>query len=528
MTTKTGKISILVVVFFLMPALFGSAAAQDFTIGVYHHWGTGENYSWEYGLMELARNGCDIIVASSSYSRGAQFWAASKHWGIKGIGSYAVLNSGTPPDYVVDEAALTTWILSNKDYWDNLFWNGEHVGDNVIGRIVCDEPECGDGLTEQEKNYIRAYCDLSLALDPARETWVNHCGSPWYDLHEVHVSSSIWNAISVNSGRLDEMITESQNMGLPGYTAVQFTRRFAEQLSDCLGVNTAGFGPPCLPETFEWLDSRTNYEDIYEQMVTAFLRGASGMKFYRFNDFDPNLGDGNYALLDGNGVDFNYRMAAFGDAARAIRDSQGWPSVSLARKVSPRNMPPLMDRRNYPSGNITLVAKASQGSAPVQKVIFGKTTNGGATWETVEDTSYPYETTFSLSAGTTVILRAQAIDTTGQGSIWAANMLYIVDPSALECGDYESALLPGDINKDCRVDMADIAELIVLWLRCDFPDNPHCDTTLPESWFCGQPGSGLPALSADVDDDCDIDLADFSIVAGSLLDCDDPVTTNCP
>ena len=144
--------------FFLICVILSSsfAYAQDFSIGVYHHWDTGENYSWEYGLMVLARNGCDTIVASSAYNRGPQFWAAAKHWEIKGIGSYAVLNSGTAPDYPVDEAVLTAWILSNKDYWDNLMWNGEYIGDNIVGRIVSDEPECNDGMTEAEKNFIRA------------------------------------------------------------------------------------------------------------------------------------------------------------------------------------------------------------------------------------------------------------------------------------------------------------------------------------------------------------------------------------
>ncbi len=287
--------------FFMFCAILTSvnfAYAQDFSIGVYHGWNTGENYSWDYGLMVLARNGCDTIVASSSYNRGSQFWAAAKHWQIKGIASYAVLNSGTGPDYPIDEAALTTWILSNKDYWDNLMWNGGHIGDNIVGRIVSDEPECGDGMTEAEKNYIRAYCDLNLTLDPDRQTWVNHCGPPWYDLHEVNASASVWSAISVNSWRIDEMITEAQNKGFAGFVPAQFSRGFSNTMTDCLGLIFNGFAPPCLPETFQWLESRTNYKDVYEQMITGFLRGASGCRFYRFNGFDPNIAlEENYSFL---------------------------------------------------------------------------------------------------------------------------------------------------------------------------------------------------------------------------------------
>ena len=62
----------------------------------------------------------------------------------------------------------------------------------------------------------------------------------------------------------------------------------------------------------------------------------------------------------------------------------------------------------------------------------------------VEDLSFPYETTYSLNIGETAILRARSVDTSSQGSIWAANMIYVVDPSQLQCGDYESALMKGD------------------------------------------------------------------------------------
>ena len=94
--------------------------------------------------------------------------------------------------------------------------------------------------------------------------------------------------------------------------------------------------------------------------------------------------------------------------------------------------------------------------------------------QTVEDSSYPYETAFSLDVGDTVILRARALDTSGQGSIWAANMIHVVDPSQLQCGDYESALTKGDLNKDCRVDLSDFSEFLSCRLECDDPQPSSC------------------------------------------------------
>ncbi|MFH1616676.1 MAG: hypothetical protein ABIG61_16530 [Planctomycetota bacterium] len=466
------------------------APMDNFDIGVYYY-GRGlpdENFDWDYGLMDVARNGGTTMVVERAYNRGVQFWAAAKHWGLKGISTYAIVNEAP-----MTEAEMSSWILSNKNYWANLTWNSEVVGDNVVGYLIADETNCGSGIPTSSQDFIRLYCDLFKVLDPERSTYINNCyPSGWFDLHAEEATSSLYPYGTGDGGQITTGVATAAGLGLNSFGVVR----------QCDGHG---------------------FDKIHEQMIIAFQYGAKAFRVYTYSGSTDI-----HTLVDTNGLDNNYRMTGFSTAARQIRDYQGWPSVSLAHKVSPRNMPPLMDRRNYPSGNITLVAKTSQGSAPMGKVVFGKSTNGGATWETVEDTSYPYETTFSLSVGTTVILRAQAVDTTGQGSIWAANMLYIVEPSALECGDYESALLPGDINKDCRVDMADVAELVCLWLACDDPADPLCGTGKPLNWYCGKPGSGYPALAADIDDDCDIDLDDFALLANNWFGCDDPVTANCP
>ena len=462
---------------------------DDFDIGVYYY-GKGspnENFDSDYGLMDMARNGGTSIIVDSAYNRGSQFWAAAKHWGLKGLATYGILNEAPKT-----ETEMTDWILSNKNFWANLSWNGEVVGDNVIGYMIADEVECGGGMGAADQDFLRMYCDLFEVLDTSRSTYINHCyQTGWYDLHEGQATTSLYSYGADDAQQITSCVATAQGLGLDSFGVVR----------QCDGHG---------------------YDEIYTQMVIAFQYGAKAFRVYTY------VGGGNFqSLVDIDGNDNNYRMSAYGDAARDIRAYQGWPSVTLARKISPRNKPPLMDRRKYPAGNITVVAEPTPGSEPIQKILFGKSTNGGATWESVEDLSYPYETTFLLNVGETVILRARAVDTSGQGSIWASNMIYVVEPSQLQCGDYESALIRGDINNDCMVDMADLVEFLDLWLQCDDPADPTCGTHAPLSWFCGRPGTDYPGMTGDVDQDCDVDFFDLSVLTNSWLECDDPQPENC-
>jgi len=462
---------------------------NSFDIGVYYY-GSGtpnENFDWDYGLMDVARNGGTSIVVDGAYNRGAQFWAAAKHWDLKGISTYAILNSAP-----MTKSEMTDWILSNKNYWANLRWDGEVVGDNVVGYLIADEVECGGGMGTTEQDFLRMYCDLFSVLDTSRSTYVNHCyHTGWYDLHESEATTSLYLYGADDDQLITSCVATAQSLGFDSFGVVR----------QCDGHA---------------------YDEIYTQMVIAFQYGAKAFRAYTY------VGGGDsYSLVDVNGNDNNYRMSGYRDAAQDIRAYQGWPSVTLARKISPRNTPPLMDRRKYPAGDITLVAQPTPGSTPIQKVIFGKSTNGGATWQTVEDLSYSYETTFSLDVGDTVILRARAVDTSGQGSTWAANMIYVVDPSQLQCGDYESAMLKGDINKDCRVDLADLSVFLYSWLKCDDPSEPTCGTQAPLSWFCGRPGTGYPGMAGDIDEDCHVDMDDLSVLMTNWLECDDPQPGNC-
>ena len=514
-----------VVVFIACSFVGGTSTAQSFQIGVYYPLSAEDNFGWDYGLMNLARNGCDHMVVSSAFNRPASFFAAAKNWNIKCIASYGVLN------YVAelgsDVAAMTSSIQTRKNYWDSLLYAGDLVGDIVIGTIVSDEPEStggGLGLTVPQQDFIRAYCDIYHTINnPTRSTYVNHSNPPWHDLHEDKVTATMGPIININASEIDERIAEAQGLGFANYGVASHAIRFAERITNGASAFASGFSPPFTQEFYDWLHSRTNYQDVYEMMETAFLQGANGYNVWTYNE--PSSG---YSLVDVDGNDHNGRMRAYGDAARDIRAVQGWPMITLARKISTRNTPLLRDRRKYPSGSITLVAIAGLGNSSIDKVVFGKSTNGGAFWTTVEDNSFPYETTFSLLAGETVILRAQAVDTAGQGSIYAASMIYVVDSSELQCGDYESVSMSGDTNKDCKVDINDFNEMVTLWLQCDDPSNLDCEVSSPSSWFCGQIGSSYPGMASDLDIDCDVDGFDFVLFASQWLECDDPVTANCP
>jgi hypothetical protein len=462
---------------------------DNFDIGVYYY-GTGppnENFDSDYGLMDVARNGGTSIIVDSSYNRGAKFWATAKSWGLKGIPTYGILNEAPQT-----ESEMTNWILSNKNYWANLIWAGDVVGDNIIGYLIADEVECGNGMSTMDQDFLRMYCDLFKVLDTSRSIYINHCyHTGWYDLHEDQATTSLYPYGANDSQQIITGVATAQSLGLDSFVVVR----------QCDGHG---------------------YDNIYTQMVIAFQYGAKAFNTYTY------VGGGDFqSLVDSNGDDNNYRMSAFGDAARDIRAYQGWPSITLARKISPINTSPLMDRRKYPAGDINLIAKPIQGNAPIQKVVFGKSINGGATWQSVEDSSYPYEITYSLNVGETVILRVKAVDTSGQSSICAANMIDVVDSSQLQCGDYESALLAGDMNQDCKVDVNDFNEIVSLWLQCDDPSKPTCNTPAPLSWFCGRPGTDYPGMLGDIDNDCDVDLIDFSLFQKTWHECDDPQPENC-
>ena len=124
----------------------------------------------------------------------------------------------------------------------------------------------------------------------------------------------------------------------------------------------------------------------------------------------------------------------FDGAAIAAVAFDGWPGVELFN-----NGQPFVDCKQtpvfgapgcdvYTAGTFTLTATAVSDSSTIAKVVFGKSTDGGAIWTNVEDTTPPYSANFPTTAGETVIFRAQAFDTAGKKSLFAANRIYIKSP----------------------------------------------------------------------------------------------------
>jgi len=413
---------LLFAVLFLVLVNTGHAAAGDFEMGVYYYplSTSGDNYSWDYGLMDLARNGCGDIAVSATGEWSEQALAAVKHWDMEFIQAYNILNSA-PNDYEVNETAITDWILSTKANWDGKSWNGESLGNTITGWLIADEVECGSGLTEPQKTWLRAFCDLHATLDPNRATIVNHCYPyDWYDLHEDEASATTGPILMINSQMIDYRVTEANSLDFDSFTAVTHPVKLSGWITTCASVNywTVRFGPPCTQAMFTLLGDRSNYMDVYEQIQTAYLHGARGDRVYTYNNYSNG-----YSLVDANGNDYNGRMSGFGDAARDIRANQGCPGVTFVQKLDDGNTAPIVDYQKFSPNDITLVATPTAGSAAIDKVVFGKSINGGADWTTSEDSSSPYEATFSLDARLRTILRAQAVDVNSNKSVYAAVMI---------------------------------------------------------------------------------------------------------
>jgi hypothetical protein len=503
------------------------AGAQDYDIGAYYYYNptdTYNNFGYDYAMMDLARHGCTKLFVSGNSLVDPIFWATVRNWNMKGATAYNILNGlGTNP--VIDDGAIAAGIQSEKNLADNLNYMGTKVGDAVIGKMIQDEVECG-GLSTGQQNYLIHYCQQYRLVDPNRQTYINHCDPPWYNLGEDRSTCSTGPTIYYNRSRITARISAAQATGHQTFTAVAQVNRIADWMDrNCANINYYGFGP-CTMSQISWLASRTTYQDTVEEVNTPYIMGADGVMAYQYGDNTP--GSDVWSLVDVNGNDPQFKMKGYGDGAYWVRAQQGWPTVGLYRYVG-RRMPvmPIYDRRKYPAGTITLAATYS-GTPAVQTVEYGMSTTGGASW-TTQSLTPGINATFTLTAGTTVILRARSTDTQGRQSIWTAYMIYVVDPSQLECGDYESGLIAGDINKDCRVTFSDIASLGLAWITCDDPNRPECGAwDNQHQFYCGQIGSGHPGITGDINGDCTVNIIDFARVANDWFKCDDPVTTNCP
>jgi len=406
---------------------------DEFTIGVYYSMPTKLEvatsrpgihscaFGWEYAFMDMARHGVNRIITSLTTE--ANQWAAIKHWGMKGFEYAGVLGDQLSYEYPGPgewkPADLVPGIEEMTDRWNGHVWNGEDVSDAIVGHVLGDEMEChlSEGKREDELEFIRAWADIYHELNPERQALLNHCMPPWYDVHQRLDTSSIGATICVNSHRVLEGIAEAKELGRENMTLVALPGFLGGWIAPkCEHVEAYGFGP-CNEAVREWLKDRTTYQDVYEEMITAYAFGADGFTVFLYN---YALGYA-VALVDTNGISkADGRWDGFGDAANEIRRAQGWPGVELLNDGEP-----FTDRGTYPAGEFNLTAQGVSDSGTIAKVIFGISTNGGSDWDSAEDDTPAYEARFPTSAGDMVIFRAQAVDTEGKKSIYAANMVYV-------------------------------------------------------------------------------------------------------
>ena len=87
--------------FCVLCSSFPSAGAGDFGIWLYYSEEdlAGDNFGWDYALMDMARTGCERIVWSYYIPDMTQFCAAAKHWDIKMVQAYNILNNYDPNYY---------------------------------------------------------------------------------------------------------------------------------------------------------------------------------------------------------------------------------------------------------------------------------------------------------------------------------------------------------------------------------------------------------------------------------------------
>ena len=415
------------------PAAAQTPVGEAFTIGAYYSMPTlnpMDNFSWDYGFMDMARIGCNFIIVSGN--AWANQWSAIKNWDMAGVTSYNVSNDYQGPG-TWNVGTIEPGIIITRGFQDGLMLNGQYVGDAIVGFVMADEVECingGQGLTADEQDFHRLYADIYHTHNPTREIIVNHCDPPWYDLNEKHASCSAAPTISINASRFTERRQAAQDIGLDNFTTVSLQGRISDWAavqSSCTAIGIWGMGP-CSQEVIDWLATRPNYQDAYEEILAAYFFGTQGYHPWQYNQ--------HYAVsfVDINGdCQFGIR-AGFSDAAHHIRRSHGWPGVELFN-----NGQPFVDCKQtpvfgapgcdvYTAGTFTLTATVVSDSSTIVKVVFGKSTDGGAIWTNVEDTTPPYSANFPTTAGETVIFRAQAFDTTGKKSLFAANRIYINSP----------------------------------------------------------------------------------------------------
>jgi len=388
---------------------------EAFTLGAYYRLQSPtDNFTWNFGFMDMARIGCNRVVASGNLWGDAA--SALKNWDMKAITAYSQLNNYPGPGNWPD-ALMTNDIINTLNLYD-----GYADGDIIIGHVMDDEPECRS-ITADEINYLRHWADLYHQYNPNREAWVNHCDPPWIDFNEKRASCSANATTIVNGSRIPDRIAAAQAIGLPNFTTVSLQGHiFAWATSGgatdgCGQFNFWGMGP--CPGVRSWADDRTHHQDAYDMMMAAYLFGSDGYQPYIYNQ-----GQG-VSFVDANGNDTYGIRAAFKAGAHDIRRAHGWPGVNMTNNGVEFN-----DRTWYSQGPYALTADAESESSTITKVEFGKSVNGGVNWSAIEDTTAPYSAVFNTSSSLgqqVVIFRARSFDAAGRKSLFDANLIWITN-----------------------------------------------------------------------------------------------------
>ena len=103
----------------------------------------------------------------------------------------------------------------------------------------------------------------------------------------------------------------------------------------------------------------------------------------------------------------------------------------------------------------------------------------------------------------------------------------VIEPKTCEEVDRYGWSLASDVYRDCHVDFQDYAMLIEDWRQCNDPNNADCDFTdflaldyRPSSCH-GMWQSGF-GMGSDLNRDCYVDLFDLAVLADEWLKCNDP------
>lgn len=108
----------------------------------------------------------------------------------------------------------------------------------------------------------------------------------------------------------------------------------------------------------------------------------------------------------------------------------------------------------------------------------------------------------------------------------------VIEPNTCEDVTEYGWNLRSDLYRDCHIDFLDYARFMAALAKCNDPENPDCDFTAfadlgyrPSSCHgIWQSGFGI---DSDLNRDCYVDLLDLAVFADEWLECNDPQDGRC-